>query len=101
MTGAGNAIDPDALLLFAGKRVRIAFHAEESGAGREAAHKWKNQLYKAGAAFVDGFDFSGITLSDGRPCKDLADFATLLDPEDPPSERVFCNLAENGETPNQ
>lgn len=89
MTGAGNAIDHEALPLFAGKHIRIAFHSEESGRGREAADKWKDQLYGAGAALVDGFDFRDIVLACGRPCKDLADYATLLDGEGTSRNQVF------------
>lgn len=89
MTGAGNAIDPEALPFFAGKHIRIAIHAEESGKGREAALKWKDQLYGAGASLVDGFDFNGITLPTGKPCKDLADYASLLDGEKADPAKVF------------
>ena len=92
MTGAGNPIDPDALPLFAGKHVRIVFHAEESGKGREAAEVWKNQLYGAGAQLVDGFDFNGIVLPAGKPCKDLAEYASLLDNERQDTARVFEGL---------
>jgi hypothetical protein len=95
MTGAGNAIDAEALPLFAGKHIRIAFHAEESGKGREAAHKWKDQLYGAGAVLVDGFDFDGIALPNGNPCKDLAEYASLLDDERPDAARIYeCKAAD-------
>jgi hypothetical protein len=88
-TGAGNEIDSGALPLFAGKHIRIAFHAEESGKGREAGLKWKDQLYRAGASLVDGFDFTGITLPGGKPCKDLAEYATLLDNDKLDPARIF------------
>jgi len=96
MTGAGNAIDAEALPLFAGKHTRIAFHAEESEKGREAAHRWKDQLYGAGAALIDGFDFNGKALADGKPCKDLAEYASLLDDERPDPDRVFAGLPQMG-----
>lgn len=76
MTGAGNSIHPDALPLFAGKHVRIAIHDDVKG--HEAARRWADQLYRAGAKLVDGFDFAGMKKRDGRPVEDLADFATLL-----------------------
>jgi hypothetical protein len=78
ITGAGNSITDDALGLFTGKRVRIAVHADASGKGQEAAFRWSQQLYDAGATHVDGFDFTGIAMADGTPCKDLADYATTL-----------------------
>jgi hypothetical protein len=92
MTGAGNAIDPQALPLFAGKHIRIAFHSDESGKGRDAANGWTDQLYSAGASLVDGFGFAGIRLPSGVQCKDLADYATLLDDEKPDPERVFMGF---------
>jgi hypothetical protein len=91
ITGAGNSIHTDALPLFAGKHVRIAIH--EDSHGHAAAQRWARQLCSAGAAHVDGFDFSGLLQRDDRPVKDLADFATLLDPENPPDAHVFADLA--------
>ncbi len=41
---------------------------------------------------MDGFDFAGIRLPSGVPCKDLADYATLLDDEQPDPERVFMGF---------
>jgi hypothetical protein len=90
ITGAGNSIHSDALPFFAGKRIRIAVHADN--AGREAGESWAQQLYGAGAAHVDGFDFTGIIKRDGQPVKDLGDYATLLDPENPPTDRVLAGL---------
>jgi len=78
MAGTGPAIHPDALALFAGKNVLIPQHNDHSEAGAIAAAKWAAQLYEAGAARVDGFDFAGVTLKNGNPCKDLADYATVL-----------------------
>ena len=78
MAGTGPAIHPEALALFTGKNVLIPQHNDQSEAGAIAAAKWAAQLYEAGAARVDGFDFAGITLGNGTSCKDLADYATVL-----------------------
>jgi hypothetical protein len=90
MTGAGNSIHAAALPSFAGKHVRIAVH--DDAAGREAGERWAGQLYRAGAAQVDWFDFTGLTKRDGQPVSDLADFATLLDDESPPPASVLGDL---------
>jgi hypothetical protein len=90
LTGAGNSIHADALPLFAGRRVRIAVHADSKG--REAGERWARQLYGAGAASVDGFHFDGLSKRDGQPVEDLADFATLLDPDEPPAACVLTDL---------
>jgi hypothetical protein len=90
VTGAGNSIHADALPFFIGKRVRVAVHHDD--VGREAGERWAHQLYGAGAACVDGFHFDGLTKCDGAPVEDLADFATLLDPENPPVANVLADL---------
>ena len=90
MTGAGNSIHADALAHFAGKHVRIAVHADDKG--HEAGERWADQLYYAGAKERDWFDFSGLTKHDGQPVKDLADFSTLLGPDDLPPARVLSGL---------
>ncbi len=90
MTGAGQSIHPEAITLFAGKHVRITIH--DDAAGHAAAHRWSDQLYRAGAVSVDGFDFAGMKRSDGRPVKDLADYATLLDDEGPPTPPMLRDL---------
>lgn len=90
MTGAGNSIRPDALPRFAGKHVRIAVHDDK--AGRTAGERWAKALYSAGAALVDSINFAGLTKADGQPVKDLADFATMLDPESPPSFSVLAEM---------
>jgi hypothetical protein len=99
MTGAGNTIHADALPLFAGKRVRIAVHADDQG--REAGERWATQLYRAGAVAVDGVHFEGLTKRDGQPVKDLADFVTLLDPDEPPAVRVLSDLVTDSLTPQE
>jgi hypothetical protein len=90
VTGAGNSIHAGALSMFAGKHVRIAVHADSDG--REAGERWARQLCSAGAVCVDGFHFDGLTIPDGRPVKDLADFATLLAPDNPPAAHVLTDL---------
>ncbi len=91
VTGAGNSINTDALPLFAGKHVLIAVHTDNQG--REAGKRWADQLWRAGAACVDGFDFSELEQRDGQPVKDLADFAKVLDLEDLPVPRVLRDMA--------
>ena len=90
MTGAGNTISVGALPLFSGKHIRIATHDDD--AGRDAGAKWAKQLYEAGAARVDRFDFSGMTRADGKPVNDLADYATLLGTGLPPPENILGGM---------
>jgi hypothetical protein len=90
MTGAGNSIHADALLFFAGKRVRIIVHTD--GKGHEAGERWARQLYHAGATCVDGFYFDGLTKNDGQPMKDLADFAMLLVQNSHSSPAIFSGV---------
>ena len=75
MLGATLKIHPQALPLFAGKRVRIFGHDDESG--RSAVERWAAQLASVGAD-VDAFSFEGLTQIDGKPVKDLND-AILMD----------------------
>lgn len=90
MAGAGNAIHPAALSLFAGKRIRVCVHDDE--AGNTAGKRWAAQLLKVGAT-VDGFSFDGLTLPDGEtPCKDLADFARLFDSGEAPADKLTVGL---------
>lgn len=81
MLGASTRIVPDALPLFAGRRVRLFPHADvahEDGTapGLEAAARWQDQLTDAGAE-VDVFDLAGIPGADGFACKDLNDLARV------------------------
>ena len=62
---------------FKGKRVRI--FADADGPGLQAEGRWWHQLEAAGAK-VDGYSFAGFIRSDGKPVKDLNDFA-LIDPD--------------------
>jgi len=81
MLGAGLAIHPDALPLFAGKVVRVFAHADD--AGREAAVKWATQLDGI-ASRLDALSFEGFFLPNGAPVKDLNDAARL--PQTPENE---------------
>lgn len=92
MTGASMKIHEEALPYFANKRVRIAVHADK--AGSEAGKRWAGQLYRAGAAMVDGVTFENLLKADGTPVKDLADFATLLDFSNPPTTQILADLAD-------
>jgi len=78
MLGAKQRIHPDALPLFAGKRIRIYAHADE--AGRMGAQQWTAQLAPLGC-HVDAVDFSGLRKADGSPISDLND-CILIHPED-------------------
>ncbi len=92
MTGAGNPIRPDALPLFAGKRILIATHDDD--AGLAAGERWWKQLDDAGAedGSVSRLDFSGMTRQDGQQVNDLADYTTLLGTECPAAEPMFSDF---------
>ena len=75
MLGASLRIHPDALPMFAGKRVRIFGHDDE--AGRGAVERWAGQLAAVGAE-VDAFNFAGLVQVDGKRVKDLND-ALMMD----------------------
>jgi hypothetical protein len=74
MLGSSNDIPPQALPLFAGKRVRIFAHRDENEVGICAENRWWEQLDKAGTV-VDGYSFKGLITSDGEPVNDVCDFA--------------------------
>lgn len=75
MLGASQRIHTDALRMFAGKRVRIFGHNDESGRG--AVERWAAQLATVGAD-VDAFTFAGLQQVDAKPVKDLND-ALMMD----------------------
>ena len=75
MLGASLRIHPNALPLFARKRIRIFGHDDE--AGRGAVERWAAQLASV-AGDVDAFTFAGLRRVDGEPVKDLND-ALLMD----------------------
>jgi hypothetical protein len=87
--GGANNIAPEALPLFAGKRVRIFAdndppreHPRRKGliirTGWETAAKWQMQLEEAKAASVDVVDFSSVPVPEGQPeLKDLNDLVSL------------------------
>ena len=77
MLGASQRIHPDALNLFAGKRVRIYPHNDKPGL--DAAKRWTVQLEHVGAT-VDAFSFNGLRKADGSPVNDLND-ATQIHPD--------------------
>jgi hypothetical protein len=88
MLGAAQHIHPDALPLFAGKRVRIFGHDDE--AGRLAVERWAAQLATVGAD-VDAFNFVGLWRTDGEPVKDLND-CTSIHADDFESERQLWEV---------
>ena len=73
MLGAGKLIHPQALPLFAGKRVRI--FPDNDPAGLQAGGVWQRQLEEVGAE-VDRFSMSAQEQSGRKPIKDLNDFVT-------------------------
>lgn len=78
MLGAGQKIHPEALPLFAGKRVRIYNHGDEPG--RKAARRWAAQLATVGCQ-VDAIDCGGFKMSNGAVSNDLNDLV-LVNPSE-------------------
>jgi hypothetical protein len=74
MGGASVSISPEAIEMFAGKRVRIFVQADR--AGEDAWKKWTAQLHKV-AAKVDGFDFANYCQSDESIVTDLNDLIRI------------------------
>lgn len=74
MMGASLTIPGNALPLFAGKKIRVFSDADN--AGQEAGRRWGAQLQAAGVS-VDGYRFDGLARADGKPVKDLNDFAHI------------------------
>lgn len=80
MLGAGNSIHPEALLLFAGKRVRIIPHLDNPDkkgrrVGIDAACRWQEQL-KCGGAKVEIVNLHSLVSTAGN-LKDLNDATRL------------------------
>ena len=80
MLGAANSLPPEALGLFAGKRVRIVPHRDHPDkkgrrAGIEAALRWHQQLQGAGAT-VDLLPMEALA-SGREPVKDLNELCRL------------------------
>lgn len=74
MLGGCARIHPDAVPMFAGKRVRIFRHSDPTG--ENAADRWAAQLADAGAD-VDAFRLDGLHKADGQPVNDLNDLAVI------------------------
>lgn len=88
MLGGCARLHPDALPLFAGKRVRIFPHADNTG--DNAASRWADQLAEA-RADVDAFSLAGLRRTDGASVKDLCDL-TAIHPDDFEEHRCLWNL---------
>lgn len=78
--GTGARIDPGALELMRGRRVRIYPHADADGGGVRSARQWAAQLDGVGCV-VDIYEFNDLHRTDGTPVKDLNDCTTGLDEE--------------------
>lgn len=78
--GTGARIDPGALELMRGRRVRIYPHNDADGGGVKSARQWAAQLDGVGCE-VDFFEFSDLHRADGAPVKDLNDCTTGLNEE--------------------
>ena len=74
MLGSSVAIDPEALLHFEGKKVRIFVHADE--AGKKAAVRWREQIMPH-AKEVNYLPFDDLKQVGGTPVSDLYDFLNL------------------------
>lgn len=74
MLGGGISISPEACAKFAGKRVRIVPHLDETGEG--SVVRWSQELERAGA-MVDAFSLKVLRCADGRRVKDLNDLAVI------------------------
>jgi len=78
--GTGARIDPGALELMRGRRVRLYPHNDADGGGTQSARQWATQLIGVDCE-VDFFDFKELRRADGTPVKDLNDCTTGLDEE--------------------
>jgi hypothetical protein len=82
--GANVDLDENYRHLFAGKRVRLFPHTDDSG--DKAVLRWVRKL-KAWGARTDAFAFTGMTHKNGKPVGDLGEFVNL----NLPSYRHFKN----------
>lgn len=89
MIGANLAIPDSQLPKFAGRRVRIFPHNDDSG--KRAAIRWADQLRSVGAV-VDFFEFNGWSQANGQPVGDLNDFVAI-DPDEWERDRGVIELA--------
>lgn len=74
----GTRMDPEALELMRGRRVRIYPHLDADGGGMQSAQQWATQLHSVDCT-VDLFEFTDLRLTDGTHPKDLNDCTTGLD----------------------
>ena len=72
----GSRIDPAALELMKGRRVRIYPHADADGGGATGARRWAAQLQAQGCT-VDHFPLGALVLPNGSQINDLNDAARL------------------------
>ncbi|HKC00452.1 MAG TPA: toprim domain-containing protein [Terriglobales bacterium] len=70
MPSAGASFTDSSLGYLQNKRARIFIDNDDDG--RKAANRWAAHLQRANVA-VDGFIFTGLFTTDGRPVKDLND----------------------------
>lgn len=83
MLGRGTTtLDPEAVELMRGRRVRIYAHRDADGGGLASARSWASQLASQGGCEVDIYQFDDeLQRIDGRPVKDLNDCTHGLTPE--------------------
>jgi len=84
---AGSCLDPQALSLLQGRRIRIYPHADADGGGVSCARRWAAQLHLHGCK-LDVFSFAGLVRPDGTLVKDLNDCA-LLDHANPRLKKLL------------
>ena len=88
MLGGCARIHPDAVPMFAGKRVRIFRHSDPTG--ENAADRWAAQLAEIGAT-VDAFRLDGLRRADSQPLNDFNDLAAIH-PDDFETHRNLWTL---------
>jgi|GEM_PF-2805520 len=88
MLGSAAIIPAEALDMFKGRRARIIEHDDD--AGRDAAHRWADQLAPS-ADEVQILSLRRLTRDDGDPVRDLND-ATRIGPDDFEQHRDLWNV---------